>query len=80
MDANDIKPEKSEKPTADRKGKNVERRPRLSGDAKIIDLLERIGTVFLYTSTRLDQNSVAKTLGMDSHRVNEILRGVQKPE
>jgi hypothetical protein len=60
--------------------KKFERRPKLMGDERIIDLLERVGTIFLYSSTSLDQNSVARTLGMDIHRVSGILKGVKKQE
>ena len=60
--------------------KKVERGPRLVGDDRIIDLLERIGTSFLYASTPLGQNDIAKALGMDIHRVNETLEGIKKSE
>lgn len=51
---------------------------RLTGDNRIIDLLEHLGAVILYTNTPLGQTEVAKILGMDNNRVNEILKGVKK--
>jgi hypothetical protein len=64
--------------TTDKNKRKVERRTRLGGDDRIIDLLERIGASFLYVSTPLGQNDVAKILGMDNNRINEILRGIKK--
>lgn len=58
--------------------KKIERKPRLTRDDRIIDLLERLGSSFLYVSTPLGQNDIAKILGMDNNRVNEILKGVKK--
>lgn len=58
--------------------KRTEKRSKLTGDERIIDLLERIGASSLYINTSLGQTSVAKILGMDNNRVNEILKGVKK--
>lgn len=52
---------------------------KLTGDDRVIDLLERIGSVFLYTNTPLGQNEVAKAVGIDVHRVSELVNGIKKP-
>ena len=54
------------------------RAKKLTGDDRIIDLLERIGSLFLYTNTPLDQNKVAKAVGIDVHRVSELVKGIKK--
>lgn len=58
--------------------KKIEKRNKLAGDDRIIDLVERIGVANLYINTPLKQTDVAKILGMDNNRVNEILKGVRK--
>lgn len=50
------------------------------GEARIIDLLERIGAVWLYKETDMAQNDVAKALGFGKERRAEILKGVTKTE
>ena len=62
-----------------KKRKQVKRRTKLTGDDRIVDLLERIGVVGLYLSTNLGQNEIASKLSMDTHRVNEILKSIKKP-
>jgi len=52
---------------------------KLSGDARIIDLLERLGATLLYLGTDLDQGTVAKKLHMKTARINAVLRGLKKP-
>jgi len=56
----------------------LKRKVKLIGDDRIIDLLERIGSTGLYLTGGLDQNTIARKLGMDTNRVNEILKGVKK--
>ena len=56
----------------------VKKRVKLKGDDRIIDLFERIGTIGLYFGTDLGQNAIAKKLGMDNNRVNEILKSLKK--
>lgn len=51
---------------------------KLVGDERIIDLLERLGIMFLYTNTPLGQNEVAKAAGIDVHRVSELVKGLKK--
>lgn len=53
---------------------------KLVGDERVIDLLERLGVIFLYTSTPLGQNEVAKVVGIDVHRVSELVKGITKPK
>ncbi len=53
-------------------------RPKLIGEERIIDLLERIAVINLYLNTNLGQNAIASKLGMDIHRVNPILKGLKK--
>ncbi len=62
----------------DNKQSSLKRKTKLIGDDRIIDLLERIGVSNLYLNTDLGQNSVAKILGMDNNRANEILKGIKK--
>ena len=50
------------------------------GEARIIDLLERMGGVFLYKETTMSQKEVAKVLGIGGERSTEILKGVSKNE
>jgi hypothetical protein len=51
---------------------------KLVGDERVVDLLERLGAVFLYTNTTLGQNEVAKVIGIDVHRVSELVKGIKK--
>lgn len=60
-------------------GTKVKTIKKLSGEDRVVDLLERIGAVFLYTNTPLGQNEVAKTVGIDVHRVSELVKGIKKP-
>jgi len=62
-----------------KKWKQIKKRTKLAEDDRIIDLLERIGVIYLYLSTNLGQNSVARILRMSDGRVNEILKGIKKP-
>jgi hypothetical protein len=47
---------------------------------RIIDLLERLGTIGLYFLTDLDHHAIAKRLGMGTQRVTAILKGLKKPK
>lgn len=51
---------------------------KLLGDDRIIDLLERFSAASLYANTYLGQADIAKILGMDNNRTNEILKGIKK--
>jgi len=62
-----------------KKREQNKKRTKLTGDERIIDLLERIGVVSLYLNTNLNQNNIAKKLSMDIRRVNPILKGLKKP-
>lgn len=57
----------------------ITRRPKLSGDDGVVDRLERMGVGLLYASTALGQNDIAQIMGMGDTRVNEILKGIKKP-
>lgn len=63
---------------ANKTKKRTEKRARLSEEHRIIDLLERIGAASLYINTALGQTDVARILGMDNNRTNELLKGVRK--
>lgn len=54
------------------------KKAKLTGNDKVVDLLERFSVANLYTNSELGQNDIAKILAMDSHRVNDILKGVKK--
>ena len=56
----------------------MEKRAKLSEEQRIIDLLERIGAASLYLNTTLGQKEIARILGMDNNRTNELLKGVKK--
>jgi len=58
--------------------KKVKKLAKLAGDARVIDLLERIGAIGLYLGTDFSQNDIAKKLRMDINRVNEILKKLKK--
>ncbi len=58
--------------------KKLKTSKKLSGEERIIDLLERLGVLFLYTTTPLGQNEVAKTVGIDVHRVSGLVKGIKK--
>jgi len=58
--------------------KKVTTGKKLLGDQRIVDLLERFSAASLYASTKLAQTDIAKILGMDNNRVNEILKGIKK--
>lgn len=58
--------------------KKTERRTKLGEEQRIIDLLERIGATYLYINTPFGQTDVARILGMDNNRANELLKGVRK--
>lgn len=47
-------------------------------NGRIIDLLERIGSIFLYHTTSLTQKDIAKKLHIGNDRITEILKGVEK--
>lgn len=50
-----------------------------TGDvARVVDLLERLGTLGLYLLTDMDHHSIARRLGMGTQRVTAILKGVKK--
>lgn len=51
---------------------------KISGEERVIDLLERIGATFLYVSTDMGQTDIAKILGIDNNRANKMLKGVKK--
>lgn len=51
---------------------------KLQGEERIIDLLERLGSAFLYQSTDMNQKDVARVLGIDNTRANELLKNVKK--
>lgn len=51
---------------------------KIVSDERVIDILERFSAANLYINTDLGQTEVAKLLGMDNNRVNEILKGVKK--
>lgn len=51
---------------------------KLSNDERVVDLLERIGSVFLYTNTSLNQNEVGKAVGIGVHHVNELVKSINK--
>ncbi len=63
---------------AKKRKQQTKRRAKLTGIDRAVDLLERIGVAGLYLSTNLDQNTIARKLGMDTNRVNEILKGLKK--
>lgn len=63
---------------ANKTKKKTEKRDKLSEEQRIVDLLERIGAACLYINTPLGQTDVAKILGMDNNRTNEILKGIRK--
>lgn len=58
--------------------KQTKKRIKLTGIDRVVDLLERIGVAGLYLAASLGQNDIAKKLSMDTHRVNEILKGLKK--
>lgn len=58
----------------------TKRKVKLAGDDRIIDLLERLGALGLYLAGNVDQSTVARKLGMDINRINEILKGLKKKE
>ena len=49
-----------------------------SKEDRFINLVERIGAAFLYSSTDMGQTDIAKVLGIGNSRVNEILKNVKK--
>ena len=59
--------------------KKVKTGKKLVGEERIIDVLERFSAASLYMTTDLGQTDVAKILGMDNNRTNEVLKGVKKP-
>lgn len=54
------------------------KRIRLTGDDRIIDLLERIGAANLYLNADLGENDIADILKIGDDRINEILKGIKK--
>lgn len=60
----------------DRKKPSATRK--LTGDDRVVDLLERLGTILLYTSTNLSQNDVAHAVGIDVNRVNKLVKSINK--
>lgn len=69
---------RKENKMANKTEKRTEKRGKLSEKERIIDLLERIGAATLYINTPLGQTEVARILGMDNNRTNELLKGVRK--
>lgn len=61
-----------------KKRKRIHPRTKLSDIERVVDLLERIGAAGLYLGTDLNQNQIARKLGMDTNRANIILKGIKK--
>ena len=49
-----------------------------SEEERLVDLLERLGTLALYFQTDMDHHSIARRLGMGTQRVDAILKGLKK--
>ncbi|MFA6285214.1 MAG: hypothetical protein WC643_01645 [Parcubacteria group bacterium] len=64
---------------AKKNNKQTQSRKIAKGEDKVADLLERVGVGLLYAGTELGQNNIAKIMGMADGRVNEILKGIKKP-
>ena len=47
-------------------------------DERLIDVLERLGAIYLYLQTDLGHHSIARKLGMGTQRVTAVLKGVKK--
>lgn len=62
-----------------RQRKKIKKEVKSTSDDRIIDLLERLGVGLLYVGTELGQNNIAQIMGMGDARVNEILKGIKKP-
>lgn len=48
-------------------------------DERLVDLLERLGTHYLFLQAGMNHHQIAKSLGMGTQRVTNILKGVKKP-
>jgi len=59
-----------------KKGKKITKN---TDQDRIVELLERFAVGFLYVSTDLGQNNIARIMGMSDGRVNEILKKIKKP-
>ena len=46
---------------------------------RLVDILERLGAIGLYTYTDMDHHAIARRLGMGTQRVTAILKGLKKP-
>jgi len=47
-------------------------------DARVTDLLERLGAIGLYLLTDMNHHAIALRLGMGTQRVTAILKGLKK--
>jgi hypothetical protein len=53
---------------------------KLSEQERLVDLLERVGSIGLYLLTDMDHHAIARRLGMGTQRVTAILKGLKKRE
>ena len=49
-----------------------------SSEARMVDLLERLGVLALYLQTEMGHHEIARRLGMGTQRVNAILKGLKR--
>jgi len=61
-----------------KKRKQSKTRKKLDGIDRVIDLLERIGTLGLYFNTDLSKMQIAARLAMDNNRMNSVLKKLKK--
>lgn len=55
------------------------RRPAKATDKdRVLDLLERLGTIALYLHSDMSHHQIAKRLGMGTQRVTAILKGLKR--
>ncbi len=47
---------------------------------RLVDLIERVGAIYLYRSTKMDHHEIARRLGMGTQRVTAILKGLKKSD
>jgi DNA-binding transcriptional regulator LsrR (DeoR family) len=52
----------------------------LSAEARMVDLLERLGVLALYLQTDMGHHEIARRLGMGTQRVTGILKGLKRPK
>jgi DNA-binding transcriptional regulator LsrR (DeoR family) len=45
---------------------------------RVVDLLERLGSIALYFQTDMNHHTIARRLGMGTQRVTAILKGLKK--